>query len=114
MFGPEAGEAIYRENLLALENGVLIEVESYLPNTDGEIFQVISRVNRVVTPDGKRYVVGSFSDITPLKAREKELIDARQQEEILHQEIESILRSLPVGVLILDNDHTILYVNDEF
>ena len=114
MFGPAAGEAIYRENLLALENGVLIEVESYLPNTDGEIFQVISRVNRVVTPDGKRYVVGSFSDITPLKAREKELIDARQQEEILHQEIESILRSLPVGVLILDNDHTILYVNDEF
>jgi PAS domain S-box-containing protein len=114
MFGQEAGEAIYRENLRALRNGVLTEVESNLPNTDGEIFQVISRVNRVVTPDGKRYVVGSFSDITPLKAREKELIEAREQEEVLHQEIESILRSLPVGVLILDNDHTILYVNDEF
>jgi len=114
MFGPEAGEAIYRENLLALKNGALTEVESTLPNTDGEIFQVISRVNRVVTPDGKRYVVGSFADITPLKAREKELIEAREQEELLHQEIESILRSLPVGVLILDNDHTILYVNDEF
>ncbi|MBB3462253.1 response regulator [Rhizobium sp. BK377] len=114
MFGQEAGEAIYQENLEALQNGVLTEVESALPNTDGEIFQVISRVNRVVTPDGKRYVVGSFSDITPLKAREKELIEARQQEEVLHQEIESILRSLPVGVLILNNDHTILYVNDEF
>lgn len=114
MFGQEAGEAIYRENLRALKNGALIEVESYLPNTDGEIFQVISRVNRVVTPDGKHYVVGSFSDITPLKAREKELIEARKHEEVLHQEIESILRSLPVGVLILDNDHTILYVNDEF
>ncbi len=114
MFGQEAGEAIYQENLRALKNGALTEVESYLPNTDGEIFQVISRVNRVVTPEGKHYVVGSFSDITPLKAREKELIEARQQEEMLHQEIESILRSLPVGVLILDNDHTILYVNDEF
>ncbi|MBW9055222.1 response regulator [Rhizobium mesosinicum] len=114
MFGQEAGEAIYQENLEALQNGVLTEVEGALPNTDGEIFQVISRVNRVVTPDGKRYVVGSFSDITPLKAREKELIEARKQEEALHQEIESILRSLPVGVLILDNDHTILYVNDEF
>lgn len=114
MFGQEAGEAIYQENLLALKNGVLTEVEGTLPNTDGEIFQVISRVNRVVTPDGKRYVVGSFSDITPLKARERELIEAREQEELLHQEIESILRSLPVGVLILDNDHTILYVNDEF
>lgn len=114
MFGQEAGEAIYRENLRALKNGALTEVESTLPNTDGEIFQVISRVNRVVTPDGKHYVVGSFSDITPLKAREKELIEARKHEEVLHQEIESILRSLPVGVLILDNDHTILYVNDEF
>jgi PAS domain S-box-containing protein len=114
MFGEEAGEAIYRENLLALKNGMLTEVESFLPNTDGEVFQVLSRVNRVETPDGKLYVVGSFSDITPLKAREKELIDAHQLEEVLHQEIESILRSLPVGVLILDNDHTILYVNDEF
>ncbi|TCS04645.1 MULTISPECIES: response regulator [unclassified Rhizobium] len=114
MFGQEAGEAIYRENQQALENGVLTEIESTLPNIHGEIFQVISRVNRVVTPDGRRYVVGSFSDITSLKAREKELIEARQHEEALHQEIESILRSLPVGVLILDNDHTILYVNDEF
>ncbi len=114
MFGPEAGEAIYQENLLALKNGALTEVESYLPNTNGEVFQVLSRVNRVETPDGKLYVVGSFSDITPLKTREKELIEAHQHEEVLHQEIESILRSLPVGVLILDNDHTILYVNDEF
>ena len=114
MFGPEGGEAIYQENLLALKYGTSVEIESEMPSKSGHVYPVISRVNRVMTADGRTYVVGSFSDISPLKEREKALIASRKQEEILHRDIESILRSLPVGVLILDNDHRILYVNDEF
>ncbi|OHV23684.1 response regulator [Rhizobium sp. RMa-01] len=114
MFGPEEGEAIYQENRLALEDGLSKEIESQMPGKDGRIHPLISRVNRVVTPDGRTYVVGSFSDIAPLKEREKALIEAKKQEEALHRDIESILRSLPIGVLILDNDHRILSVNDEF
>ncbi|NKM55565.1 response regulator [Rhizobium anhuiense] len=114
MFGPEGGEAIYQENLLALNYGTSVEIESEMPSKSGHVYPVISRVNRVMTADGRTYVVGSFSDISPLKEREKALIASRKQEEILHRDIESILRSLPVGVLILDNDHRILYVNDEF
>ncbi|MBB3136891.1 hypothetical protein FHS26_004648 [Rhizobium pisi] len=114
MFGPEGGEAIYQENLLALKHGISVELESEMPSQSGHIYPVISRVNRVMTAEGRTYVVGSFSDISPLKEREKALIESRKQEEILHRDIESILRSLPVGVLILDNDHQILYVNDEF
>ncbi|PDS76069.1 response regulator [Rhizobium sp. L43] len=114
MFGPEGGEAIYQENLLALRDGISVELESEMPSKSGHIYPVISRVNRVMTADGRTYVVGSFSDISPLKERETALIESRRQEEILHRDIESILRSLPIGVLILDNDHQILYVNDEF
>ncbi|MBC2805089.1 response regulator [Rhizobium ruizarguesonis] len=114
MFGPDGGEAIYQENLLALEGGTSKEIESLLPSKDGHIYSVLSRVNRVVTADGRPYVVGSFSDISPLKEREKALIEAQKHKELLHRDIENILRSLPVGVLILDNDHRILYVNDEF
>lgn len=114
MFGPEGGQAIYQENLLALKYGTSVEIESEMPSKSGHVYPVISRVNRVMTADGRTYVVGSFSDISPLKEREKALIASRKQEEILHRDIESILRSLPVGVLILDNDHRILYVNDEF
>ncbi|EJZ19820.1 two-component sensor histidine kinase/response regulator hybrid protein [Rhizobium sp. Pop5] len=114
MFGREGGEAIYQENRLALEQGVSVELESEMPSKSGHIYPVISRVNRVMTSDGRTYVVGSFSDISPLKEREKALIASRKQEEILHRDIESILRSLPVGVLILDNDHRIVYGNDEF
>jgi PAS domain S-box-containing protein len=114
MYGEEDGGHIYRENLLALQNGTLTEIESNLPSADGKTYPVISRVNRVETHDGKAYVVGSFSDISPLKERERELIGTQEQAEILHRDIESILRSLPVGVLILDNDLDILYVNDEF
>ncbi|MBX4888289.1 response regulator [Rhizobium bangladeshense] len=114
MFGPEGAEAIYQENLLALRDGISVELESEMPSNSGHVYPVISRVNRVMTADGRTYVVGSFSDISPLKEREKALIESRKQEEILHRDIESILRSLPIGVLILDNDHRILYVNDEF
>ncbi|ARM89501.1 sensor histidine kinase/response regulator hybrid protein [Rhizobium sp. CIAT894] len=114
MFGLEGGEAIYQENLLALKHGTSVEIESEMPSKSGHLYPVISRVNRVMTGDGRTYVVGSFSDISALKEREKALIESRRQEEILHRDIESILRSLPVGVLILDNDHRILYVNDEF
>ncbi|MBX4908598.1 MULTISPECIES: response regulator [Rhizobium] len=114
MFGPEGAEAIYQENLLALRDGISVELESEMPSNSGHVYPVISRVNRVMTADGRTYVVGSFSDISPLKEREKALIESRKQQEILHRDIESILRSLPIGVLILDNDHQILYVNDEF
>lgn len=114
MYGEDSGEAIHEENLQALKNGTLTEIESLLPSKDGQIYPVISRVNRVVTPNGRTYVVGSFSDISPLKEREKELIEVQKHQEVLRGDIESILRSLPVGVLILDNDHKILYVNDEF
>ena len=114
MYGEDGGGTIYQENLLALKHGTLTEIESQVPSTDGHVYPVISRVNRVVTPDGRTYVVGSFSDISPLKEREKELIEVQKHQEVLRQDIESILRSLPVGVLILDNDHKILYVNDEF
>ncbi|KKZ86450.1 two-component sensor histidine kinase/response regulator hybrid protein [Rhizobium phaseoli Ch24-10] len=114
MFGPEGAEPIYQENLLALRDGISVELESEMPSKGGHVYPVISRVNRVITADGRTYVVGSFSDISPLKEREKALIASRKQEEVLHRDIESILRSLPIGVLILDNDHRILYVNDEF
>ncbi|ARM13449.1 MULTISPECIES: response regulator [Rhizobium] len=114
MFGQEGAEPIYQENLLALRDGISVELESEMPSKGGHVYPVISRVNRVITADGRTYVVGSFSDISPLKEREKALIASRKQEEVLHRDIESILRSLPIGVLILDNDHRILYVNDEF
>ncbi|MDR7144183.1 response regulator [Rhizobium sp. BE258] len=114
MFGEESGRGIYEENMLALKNGSLTEIEGRVPSTDGKSYPILSRVNRVQTPDGKFYVVGSFSDISPLKEREAEIINSQQHAEVLHRDIESILRSLPVGVLILDNKLDILYVNDEF
>ncbi|WP_086994416.1 response regulator [Rhizobium sullae] len=114
MFGEEGGASIYEENVLALKEGSLTEVEGRLPSTDGTVYPILSRVNRVRTPDGKVYVVGSFSDISPLKEREAELIASQTHAEVLHRDIENILRSLPVGMLILDNSLDILYINDEF
>ncbi|MGY3611555.1 PAS domain-containing protein, partial [Bradyrhizobium sp. Lot11] len=94
MFGPDGAEAIYQENLLALRDGISVELESEMPSKSGHVYPVISRVNRVMTGEGRTYVVGSFSDISQLKEREKALIESRKQQEILHRDIESILRSL--------------------
>ncbi|OWK25125.1 hypothetical protein AJ87_13805 [Rhizobium yanglingense] len=114
MFGDESGASIYEENALALKDGSLTELEGKLPSADGTVYPILTRVNRVQTPDSRVYVVGSFSDISPLKEREAKLIEAQKHAEILHRDIENILRSLPVGVLILDNNLDILYINDEF
>ncbi|KRB50737.1 histidine kinase [Rhizobium sp. Root708] len=114
MFGEAAGGVVHRGNLAALETGEAAEIESLLPGAGGKLHPILARINRIDRPEGKRYVVGSFSDVSLLKDRERELIAAQVQTEILHRDMASILNSLPVGVLILESDLTILYGNEAF
>ncbi|KQV30629.1 histidine kinase [Rhizobium sp. Root1203] len=114
MFGDVAGGVIHRGNLEVLETGETAEVESLLPGAGGKLYPVLARINRIESTGGKRYVVGSFADVSLLKEREKELIAAQAHTEVLHRDIASILNSLPVGVLILESDLTILYGNQAF
>lgn len=114
IFGDHAGDVIRRGNVAVLESGEATEVESLLPGAGGKLYPVLARINRVEGSEGKRYVVGSFSDVSLLKGREQELIAAQAQSEVLHRDIASILNSLPVGVLILEDDLTILYGNAAF
>ncbi|MBV2186308.1 MAG: PAS domain-containing protein, partial [Rhizobium sp.] len=111
---PERGDEYYQANCRTLEDGVTWEQEDIFRRSDGIVVPVISRASRVVTANGDRYMVGSITDISQLKNREAQLIEAQNDAEGLHQHVESLLRSMPVGILILDADYIIEYANDAF
>ncbi|MEZ2130435.1 MULTISPECIES: response regulator [unclassified Sinorhizobium] len=113
MFSTNA-DAIYEENAQAFRDGALAEIEGEMPSADGTLLPIVTRVNRVVTSDNKPYVVGSFTDISMLKLREKQLIEAQNRAEMLHQDLESVLRALPNGIMILDADLNMEFINDAF
>jgi PAS domain S-box len=111
-YGP-AGEPLYRENRRVIETGETIEVEEMLSGVGGRV-PVISRRTRIIGADGRRYLLGTLTDVSVLKAREEQCIAAQKEASELHGRLEALLRSLPVGVVILDADFVIEYVNDTF
>ncbi|MHB0951844.1 MAG: PAS domain-containing protein [Allorhizobium sp.] len=111
---PARGDEYHAANRRTLEDGVTFEAEDVFHRPDGTVVPVISRASRIVTPSGGRYMVGSITDISTLKSRETQLIEAQDEAEGLHRHVESLLRSMPVGVLILAADYVIDYANDAF
>ncbi|MGG2476696.1 PAS domain-containing protein, partial [Rhizobium sp. BR5] len=69
---------------------------------------------RVATPDDEYYLVGSVTDVSLLQDRENALIAAQAQAEALHRQLQAVLHALPVGVLLLNADLVIEYVNPFF
>ncbi|WP_080835635.1 PAS domain-containing hybrid sensor histidine kinase/response regulator [Agrobacterium genomosp. 13] len=111
---PDDSERFRIENERLLATGEAIEKAETLPLPDGGSVPVITRVGRVATPDDEYYLVGSITDVSLLDEREKALIAAQAQAEALHRQLEAVLHALPVGVLLLNADLVIEYVNPFF
>ncbi|GEO84058.1 MULTISPECIES: PAS-domain containing protein [Alphaproteobacteria] len=111
---PDRGDEYYAENSRTLEEGVATEQEDFFLRPDGTVVPVISRTSRIETASGDHYMVGSISDVSLLKIREAQLVEAQGEAEGLHRHVESLLKSMPVGMLILGADLLIEYANDEF
>ncbi|NTZ90510.1 response regulator [Agrobacterium tumefaciens] len=111
---PTTGEQSRLENERLLETGEAIEKAETLPLPDGTSVPVITRLGRVATPDDEYYLVGSVTDVSLLQDRENALIAAQAQAEALHRQLETILHALPVGVLLINADLVIEYVNPFF
>ncbi|MFN7010601.1 MAG: PAS domain-containing protein [Allorhizobium sp.] len=111
---PERGEEYYEVNRRTLEDGLTVEQEDVFYRPDGVAVPVISRASRIETANGERFLIGSITDISPLKTREAQLISSQTEAQGLHQHVKTLLRSMPVGVLILDADLVIEYANDAF
>lgn len=111
---PEQGERFHAENQIVLDSGELNESEFEFQRPDRTIVPTISRAYRVTSADGRNYLIGSMTDTTLLKRREDQLIEARQQAEAIKADLESIVASLHVGIVVVDENSMIELVNEAF
>lgn len=112
---PEMREAFRKEDEEVLLSGTALQKEESISfHSEGHAVPVITRLGRIVTPDDERYLVGSITDVSVLKDRETRVVQAQKETEALHAELEGILASLPVGVLLLGPELVIEYANKSF
>ncbi|MCW5711647.1 PAS domain-containing hybrid sensor histidine kinase/response regulator [Shinella sp.] len=111
---PGQGEKFHAQNQLVLDTGELLEAEIDHVRPDGSVLPTISRLCRVTTLDEKRYLIGSITDTTVLKKREGQLIEAQREAEGAKADLESIVESLPVGIVVVDVAGNIELVNGAF
>jgi len=111
---PEQGEAFHEQNQFVLDTGELVESEVEYVRADGSALPTISRLYRVTTLDDKRYLIGSITDTTVLMKREAQLIEAQRQAEAARSDLESVVESLPVGIVVVDGIGVIELVNGAF
>ena len=111
---PEQGQEFHEQNQFVLDTGELLESEIDYVRPDGSLLPTISRLYRVTTLDDKRYLIGSITDTTVLKKREDQLIEAQRQAEAVKSDLASIVESLPVGIVVVDETGIIELVNGAF
>jgi PAS domain S-box-containing protein len=111
---PEQGGEFHQQNQHVLDSGELLESEIDYIRPDGSVIPTISRLYRVTTLDEKNYLIGSITDTTVLKRREDQLIEAQRQTEAIKSDLESIVESLPVGIVVVDENGIIELVNGAF
>lgn len=108
---PELGQQYFEGNRRVLERGITEEVQDTFIRADGTRVPVLSRTGAVTGPDGDRYIVGSITDLTPLRQEQERLKAARQEAEALQSQLQSLMSSLPVGIFVLDSDLRISFAN---
>lgn len=111
---PAAWERFRAENSGVIENGRPIEKSEEVVFDGAVPVPIITRVSRIEAPDGEPFVVGSITDVSLLKARENQLVEAQGHADKLRADLETILQTLPVGVMILDADFQVEYANQAF
>lgn len=107
VFGDKADSYI-EENDRVLVTGEVSVRETTMQHRADEAAHILSRISRAVLPDGKRYIVGSLLDMTPLRERELELEDARNHAESAWQQLSDIMNSIDTGVMVIRQDDLVV------
>ncbi|MCR6500348.1 PAS-domain containing protein [Shinella sp. CPCC 101442] len=111
---PEQGEAFHAQNQFVLDTGELFETEIDYVRSDGFVLPTITRLYRVTTLDEKSYLIGSITDTMVLKKREGQLIEAQREAEAARADLASVVESLPVGIVVVDETGDIELINGAF
>lgn len=107
----DLGQDYFEGNSRVLERGITEEVQETFIRADGERVPVLSRTGAVTGPDGDRYIVGSITDLSLLRQEQQKLEAARRESESLQSQLQSLMASLPVGIIVLDADANIAFAN---
>ncbi|MGF9563591.1 response regulator [Neorhizobium sp. JUb45] len=104
---PSAGQRFVEENTRVLRDGTPIDKVEEVTFPDGDVIPVITRLRRIISPDGERHLVCSRTDITMVR-------QAQDKAEKMHRDLQTILDAMPVGIGILDPDLRFEYANSAF
>jgi PAS domain S-box-containing protein len=113
LLGDEA-DLIRELNRRTIEEGLLCEEEQLMPRLDGTTVPVIAKTGRIITEKGSPYIVGTIADISIIKQRELLLQEANETAEAISRDFENIILSIDIGLIVLDKDLRIRFINDAY
>jgi len=103
LFGEQV--AMVRDSdFTVMNSGEACEYEFPMIRPNGERVHLLSRKTRFDTPDGQSYLLGSTTNITPLKNREAELVAAQQKIEEFSAFLGTATSAMAQGLCIIENN----------
>ncbi|TJW86443.1 MAG: PAS domain S-box protein, partial [Mesorhizobium sp.] len=107
LFGTHDAESYSQDDTEVVATGKGREVEEPVTHRDGTVRQLMTRKNRLVAIDGSVHLVGSSTDITDVKARERALKESMSENEVFR----SLIDNVPVSIYAKRSDLRQFYVN---
>ncbi|QKC81435.1 PAS domain-containing protein [Mesorhizobium sp. NZP2077] len=107
LFGAEEAEGFSHDDTDVVATGAAREVEEPVTHRDGTVRQLMTRKSRLVAIDGSVHLVGSSTDITDVKARERVLEESMRENEVFR----SLIDNVPVSIYAKRSDLRQFYVN---
>ncbi|MEW6630000.1 MAG: response regulator [Pseudomonadota bacterium] len=107
LFGAADAESYSHDDTEVIATGRVREVEEPVIHRDGTVRQLMTRKSRLVANDGSVRLVGSSTDITDVKARERALKDSMSENEVFR----SLIDNVPVSIYAKRSDLRQFYVN---
>lgn len=74
---PQADDRMRLDNLSVLETGQEVEREQVVRMPNGVDVPVLTSLKRIEDTEGARYIVGTLADVSILKVREREIVNAQ-------------------------------------
>ena len=110
----EHGQAVWESNRDTLLNGVEYEQEEMTPVAGCRMAATIVKTGRLISENNTPYVVGTVIDISPIRQREIELQEANARAESMRRDLEDIMSSIDVGLIVLDENLDIQFMNEAY
>lgn len=107
LFGTQDAESYNHDDTEVVVTGKGLEVEEPVTHRDGTVRQLMTRKSRLVAIDGSMHLVGSSTDITEVKARERALEESMRENEVFR----SLIDNVPVSIYAKRSDLRQFYVN---